>query len=419
LSRAREFLAEKRSAAWFDPASQRPTAEECERITGILRPDFEAFQSPRERRLKVSADLKRYTQEQFRALDAMTLNPRVVFAGPAGSGKTLLAIEAARRGAADGKRTLLVCFNRLLGSWLRGETDGLGDKLIAGTLHSHMLRLAHLDETARKGAKFWSDELPLLALERLLDSEGGNPFDLLLVDEAQDLLVDPYLDVLDLSVAGGLSSGQWRFFGDFERQSIYGSGTGALERFVAGRGTGVPVYSLRTNCRNTPRVATLVRLLSHLDPDYASVLRPDNGVEPNLRFYATDPEGPAALADVLDELRRDGYRGRDVVILSPRAEGSSAQRLAQHPWVDRLRPFGHSADGYTWYGTIHAFKGLEAPAIVVTDLEDVTGPMAEALFYIAVTRPTERLVLLMANSARASIARSLAGGMKVMDDARA
>jgi hypothetical protein len=385
LARARDFLTGRRSAGWFDPASPAPTAEDCGRIVSILRPE-----------------------EQFGALDGMTHNSRVVFEGPAGSGKTLLAIEAARRGVAAGKRTLLICYNRLLGTWLRSETAGLGELLSAGTLHSHMLRVARLDEVAGASSEYWSEELPLLALERLLDSEGADPFDLLLADEAQDLLADRYLDVLDLSVSGGLSSGEWRFFGDFERQSIYGSGTDTLGNFLSGRGRGVPMYSLRTNCRNTPRVATLVHLLSHLDPDYSSVLRPDNGIEPDLRFYASDEQAPAVLAGVLDELRDDGYRGRDVVVLSPRSNRSAAQRLAQEPWADRLRPLAGPSNGHSRYGTIHAFKGLEAPAIVVTDLEDVTGPIAEALFYIAVTRPTERLVLLIAASARASMARSLA-----------
>ncbi len=419
LDRAREFLAGKRSAGWFDPDSRVPTPDDCDRIAGVLRPDFEAFQSPRERRRQASAELKRYTEEQFVALDAMTRNPRVVFEGPAGTGKTLLAIESAQRAVADDKRVLLVCFNRLLGSWLRRETEALGSNITAGTLHSYMLSLAGLERPPRTEPDFWEDELPHLALERLLEAQGAAPFDLLLVDEAQDLLDDRYLDVLDLSLAGGLSSGQWRLFGDFERQAIYGPGAPSLDAFLEHRGAGAPVHSLRTNCRNTPRVASLVRLLSHLQPDYAKVLRPDDGVEPELRFYPPERTPAEALTRALGELRADGYRGRDVAILSPRAAGSSAEGLTEQPWCDRLRPFGDSAGGHTQHGTIHAFKGLEAPAVVVTDLDDVSGSAAEALFYIAVTRPTERLVLVLPDSSRTSMARSLAGAAALEEGAHA
>src|SRR2546423_12101455 len=99
----------------------------------------------------------------------MTRNPRVIFEGPAGTGKTLLAIESARRAAGDGKRTLLVCFNRLLGQWLRHETESLGGGVTAGTLHSHMLSLAGLQRAPRTDPDFWQHELPRLALDRLLN----------------------------------------------------------------------------------------------------------------------------------------------------------------------------------------------------------------------------------------------------------
>lgn len=409
LDRARRFLEGKQSARWFDPGSAIPSEADCEEIARVLRPDFEAFQSPRARRQQTSAELKQYTEEQFAALDAMSLNPRVVFEGPAGAGKTVLAIESVQRAAASGKRTLLVCFNRLLGSWLRRETESLGDQVVAGTLHSHMLAVAELGQPPQDSPSFWKDELPLLALERLLDAEGRTPFDLLVVDEAQDLLDDQYLDIFDISLAGGLSSGEWRMFGDFERQSIYGGGGTTLADFLAHRGAGTPVFSLRTNCRNKPRVAALVRVLSHLDPDYARVVRPDDGVEPELRFCA-DSSSPEALVRVLSELRRDGYRGGDVAVLSPSASRCSAERVTEKPWVDRFRPMGEPDDGgHIRYGTIQAFKGMEAPVIVVTDLDDVSGAGAEALFYIAVTRPTERLVLLLPESARASMRRLLAG----------
>lgn len=419
LTRARDLLASKPTAGWFEPESKVPSAPDCQAIARILRPDFEAFQSPRERRRQVSAELKRYTEEQFVALDAMTHNPRVIFEGPAGTGKTLLAIESAQRAAAAGKRTLLVCFNRLLGKWLDGETESFGDRVLVGTLHAQMLMVAGLEGPPRTDRGFWEEELPLLALDRLLNAEGGDPFDIIISDEAQDLLQERYLDVLDLSLAGGLSGGDWHLFGDFEHQSIYGCETLSLDSFRARRGAGAPVYSLRTNCRNTPRVATLVRLLSHLEPDYSSVRRNDDGIEPQLRFFVDDGHASGALVRALEELRLEGYRGRDTVVLSARASGSSAARITEQPWCDRLRPLGNSSGGHTPYGTIHAFKGLESPAVVVTDVDEVSGPQAEALFYIAITRPTERLVLLMPESARASMAHVMTDALAAQEGARA
>ena len=67
----------------------------------------------------------RANAEQERLLTAMRDNHRLLVAGPAGSGKTSLAIAKARDLAARGKRTLLLCENPLLAD-LRGvEVDDL------------------------------------------------------------------------------------------------------------------------------------------------------------------------------------------------------------------------------------------------------------------------------------------------------
>jgi len=407
LDLARKLLATKPSARWFDPEAAFPDAHECGHIAAVLRPDFEFFQTPKARRAERVAEIKHYTEEQFTALDGMTANPRAVFEGPAGTGKTLLAIEAARRGVDAGMRTLFICFNRLLGGWLRNETASLGEGLSAGTLHAHMLGLAGIDAPHDPSSTFWGEELPHRAIEALLENQGGEAFDLLVADEAQDLFDDAYLDVLDLSLAGGLAGGQWRIFGDFERQAIYTGAGITLADFLTSRAAMAPTFKLRTNCRNTPRVAALVQLLAKLEPDYARVLRPDDGVDPDIHFYGSDHQAPAALARALDALRGNGYSGRDIVILSTRAAGSSAERLINQPWSDRLRPMGQCSGGHTPFTTIHAFKGLEAPAVVVTDIAEISSEMAEALFYVAVTRSTERLVILVADTVRRAVVTKL------------
>ena len=54
-------------------------------------------------------------------LDLLGGNRRCLFEGAAGTGKTLLALEFARRCAQSGDRVLLICFNRLLGDWFANE----------------------------------------------------------------------------------------------------------------------------------------------------------------------------------------------------------------------------------------------------------------------------------------------------------
>jgi len=100
----------------------------------------------------------------------METNPRVVFIGPAGTGKTMLAIEAARRSSATGSRVLLVCYNRLLGKWLEEQTANLYPGVTARTLHSHMLSVVQtaIGADEAKTSAYWENELPAATIDRLL-----------------------------------------------------------------------------------------------------------------------------------------------------------------------------------------------------------------------------------------------------------
>jgi hypothetical protein len=395
IDSGRAYLAQTPSALWFDSRRQEPEPAQCTRLVQLLRPDFEAFESPRARAQSRDAELKRYTAEQFAALDAMAANPRVVFEGPAGTGKTLLAIEAARRARAQERRVLLLCFNRMLGNWLEKETEPLRPEVSTSTLHRYMLGLARQPvPAADPPASFWEIDLPAQAIDRLLADGAPEPFDEVIVDEAQDILRDAYLDVIDLSLRGGLAAGRWRLFGDFEGQAIYGAPREPLSHLLERRAGCAPRFSLRINCRNTPRVAELVHALGGLRPPYTRVLRPDDGVEPEIRYFADEEEQTTMLANALEELERDGFRGSDVIILSPRAHNACADCMSAPPWAGRLRPAGYAAAGHTSFCSIHAFKGLEAPAVIVTDVDRVAGQDASALFYVATTRALHRLIIL-------------------------
>ena len=411
LDRARNFLRECTSAKWFQAGSAEPNAEQCEIISHLLRPDFEFYQSPKSRAKTRSEELKRYTEEQFVALDAMEENMRVAFTGPAGTGKTLLAIEAARLGRSANRRVLMLCFNRILGRWLEDQTANLGPGVVCKTLHAHMLAVSGYGLTGKeKGENFWKDELPLLAMEKLIENlDEKYFFDEIVLDEAQDIAIcESHLDFLDLSLKGGLASGRWRFFGDFEKQAIYGKVQAHFRELLNKRVGQVPIYSLRVNCRNTPRIASVAHLLGGLKPDYQRVLRPDDGVDPELHYYSGEANQRMLLVQALEKLYREGFAGNDIVVLSSKADISCiAASVSISPWKERLRPLDNAGKGYIEYCTIHAFKGMEKPAVIVTDIQKVATPLAESLFYVAVTRALNKLEVLVEESAKEEVISAL------------
>ncbi len=404
LDHARDFINENPDITWT-PRSAEPTVSQCELIADLLRPDFEFFESPKARKLRQNEELKYYTAEQFGSLDAMDMNARVLFSGPAGTGKTLLAIEVARRSSESGRKVLFLCYNRLLGKWLDEQTVELQPRVTCKTLHGHMLNVTGIS-TREPSNAFWQHELPSEAIDRLLEEESDTYlFDELIIDEAQDVLRDNYLDFLDLSLRGGLASGRWRFFGDFEKQAIYAGANLSLEQFQRNRANHVPVYRLRTNCRNTPRVAELVHLLGGLQPGYTKVLRLDDWVEPSLKYYTSDTQQQQLLIAALQQLYSEGFTGEDIVILSPKAGAACvAGKITSPPWRDRIKPIELAGRGSIGYCSIQAFKGLEAPAIIVTDVDSIDSDSSMSLFYIAVTRTLHKLIIFMREDVKKVIA---------------
>ena len=391
--------------AWFRSGRWAPSVDQCAQIAAALRPRFECFESPKARALRRSEELKQYTDEQIHALDAMSANPRVVFSGPAGTGKTLLAIEATRRACEQGKRTLLLCFNRFLGQWLGEQTRYLGDSVHCQTIHSYMMGVSGISMPRKADRTFWHATLPALAAERLLEAEGPDGlYDELVIDEAQDVLHQSWLDVLDLSLKGGLAAGHWQMFGDFEKQAIY-EGDISLSDFLSSRAGYPSHYALRDNCRNTPRISVLVQQLSGLNPGYRLVRRPDDTrIDPRTHIYRDAAEQRALLVEILEYLWNEGYRGSDIVVLSPINSGACASTIQSQPWGDRLKPFSLAGTGHIGYCTVQAFKGLEAPVVILTDIDRCEDDASRALLYIGLSRALERVEIL----AHAAIGESLA-----------
>jgi hypothetical protein len=407
LESARRHVLASGSGQWLRDSGARPSSADVASLVELLRPAFEMFQAPRVRRADRAGELLHYTQEQYAALDALEANSRVVFEGPAGTGKTMLALEAARRATQVPKRALLCCFNRLLGDWLRVECAPLAPLVRAQTVHSLLLQIAQTAPPAEGGNRlFWDHELPEAALRVLLERDDPVAYDVLIVDEAQDILWPQYLDVFDLLLAGGLARGSWRVFGDFQRQALYGYGEPRPPSSLLERVPSVTTFKLTANCRNTPRIAEYVPLMTGADP-YVRVLRPDDGVEPELRFVRDDAQATSVLADVLRQLRREGFSAADIVVLSPRANASAAQRMTLEPWHSQLRSFGAARSNNIRFGTIHAFKGLDSPAVVLTDIDDIGTAGGDALLYVGMTRATDRLFVLASELAKGALRRRL------------
>lgn len=412
LRRAHEHIASRVGRnSWYDDIDSRPDEGQVRRMVSLLRGNFEYAVSHRCDLENLERKICQFTEEQFDALDMLQDNDRVVFKGPAGTGKTFLAIEAARRAAGDGKSVLFVCYNSLLGEWLKTQTAEYAESTAAfrcTTFHSLLLEIACERPTKAANSEFWRKQLPIKAADRLLDDTGSWPgFDMLVIDEAQDLLEDEYLDVLDLILKGGLAGGRWALFGDFERQAIYMAegGAGALQAIEA-LSYRAPVhakYSLRINCRNAEPIAETLVITSGLAPGYKRVLHDHEGSDVDPLFYSSASDQERQLAYAISRLK-ETFKASEIMVLSMRNdENSCAGSAAPGSIGVRLAPIREVQDGQTIpFSSVHAFKGLEAPAVVITDIETLTDEKTRALLYVAMSRARIRLFMLMSENCRTS-----------------
>lgn len=94
-------------------------------ITDRLAPTVQLRRRLRAELADSELEILTLTARQVDVLRSLRRIRRCVVRGPAGTGKTVLAIEKARGLAADGARVLLCCYNAPLADWIASETRGV------------------------------------------------------------------------------------------------------------------------------------------------------------------------------------------------------------------------------------------------------------------------------------------------------
>ena len=165
-----------------------PTPELAREIRQFLRPDFEIIIARSVQIYRTEEKLIRLTERQYDVLDRLQENPRCLIKGAAGTGKTLLGIEYARRAAKQGDRVLLICYNRLFGDWLREQTkDYTG--IAAGSYYRCLREIImaspfadefRLQEQKVSKSRLFSEIFPFYG--ELSVSEIKTPYDVLVLD---------------------------------------------------------------------------------------------------------------------------------------------------------------------------------------------------------------------------------------------
>ena len=358
-----------------DGRQARPDESDLKKLQTYLRPEVDAPAAGNDVRLFDQVEdarwrIARLTDDQMRMADVAEVNPRVLCAGGAGTGKTFLAERLAQRWAEAGLQVALVCRSPWLRHFLasRLSMPGLTVSLIDG------VRL----DCGRAG------------LER---------FDALIVDEGQDLFEMRCIETLDGVLAEGLQAGRWCWFHDLNNQAL----TPRYERHAMDYLESLdPVQMpLRINCRNTRVILEWIQ-----DTLGADLGAQGAGAGPEVRRHTAVDQRESAewVARELDDLViAGGLAPGSVTILSPFELAESSVALLPTDAARRIRRL----DDYSMrnlpgdkvgFAKIEEFKGLENEAVIVVDLPapDVVDRKT-AQHYVAMSRARSVLSLIYRN----------------------
>lgn len=350
-----------------ESAPQQLSADDIKVLMDVLRPKQVAITPLHTQVEWVNERITQFTEQQLLLLDVVDANPRVMCSGSAGTGKTLMAMELARRWTSAGKQVLLVCHS----TWLKNF-------LIAA------FRLPNLTISTLEG-------LPIAARRSHIHC-----YDALLVDEGQDVLDIQFISQIESYLTDGFTRGRWVFFHDINNQAgLFGAIDpqvfAQLERLA-------PVQvPLRRNCRNTANILDAIREYTNADMAIEAV-----GAGPSVKVVqVTNAAHRLTLLkqSVAEILEYGGLPAAELTILTDRCPVYFMQQFG------RLLPckvmvlddyamqnFPPNAVSLT---TIGAFKGLENTAVIIC-LDESGAPVQQQqlLRYVGMSRARAILHIL-------------------------
>jgi Nuclease-related domain/UvrD-like helicase C-terminal domain len=321
------------------------------------------------------------TEQQFAVLDMLGRRRRALISGCAGSGKTMLAMEKAKRLAREGYRVLLTCYNQNLSNWmaLQFPDDSVEVRRFLSLCRYFAQRAGiELEKTTYESDDSFFGRFP----DALMDSLEHVPdrFDAIIVDEGQDFEEEWWVPLQELLADqdGGIL---YIFYDDNQRLYTRASSFPISEE----------PFHLTFNCRNTRQIHDTV-MLFHTSDTQTSCLGPE-GSPTRFHSFAAGADERREVEGLIDRLvTEESVSPGDIALLTRRSRERSAwKNPSRRPAWQATWELSDAA-GKVLCSSVHGFKGLERPVVVVCELGGIDLAEELELFYVAFSRARELLI---------------------------
>ena len=337
-------------------------------ITEALRPQFEIVPSLTRRIRGAAETLNLATLEQVAILDGLTANERIVITGGAGTGKTVIAAELARRVTTEGTERVGILAPRF-------------QSLIPYRSFQEKAVLMH-------------------------DQNSVQQVDFLIVDEAQDLMNESGIALIDSAVSGGYIEGRWAIFLDPNAQADFRS-LFVPEAYQFLLQSNHARFKLTRNLRNTNQIAAVIRDLTNAD---IGIDGGGNGPAVDFQTISVGSNFSSVATRIVANWLQGGIKPEECVVIVfgsdnsiNELDGLSVANIAE------MRRWSESSWNTDRENTIKIvspenYQGLEALCAVVGPF-DAEERESDGALYVALSRAVGHLVIVGTDAGLEKLAR--------------
>jgi len=364
-----------------------------DKLANLLRGDFCFVPSMKDTVERAVKELCALTAEQYEVLESLFENPRELVSGVAGAGKTLIAMEQARRAYWEGKSVLYLCFNHNIAQYVQYQFEKDNVCIKAVTLHAFMMRTCSIKWSPDLGQDFYEKELPAA----FMIVEDVPSYDLVIIDEGQDLLTETYLECLGRIIQDGLGDGTWAIYYDPNQNIFHSYAQLDAMLWKLRKEAHAMSWRLHANCRNTRQIANANILMTNIPNQGKPTV---SGPQVEYESYHDKADERRKINAIVRKIKDSGAVGSDFIILS-RYTLANPQNGLGLTGLDKdlgvlktSGPLWRAKKNDVRFSTISGFKGLESKIVIMIDVDHFSDEDTRLLNYVAASRACAMLYVL-------------------------